>query len=229
MKIRLLAALVLVPALPLGACTGTDAPTETSTEVTTETSTETTTTTSTEVLDRDALLRRLIEEEKVAHDLYVAFAEKYDARVFHNITRGEVGHQEAVRRLLDAAGIADPRTGVLGEFVDPDLQTVHDDFLARGLGDELEAYRVGVDFERWDIEGLEAELAAVPEEDTELRDLLQYLLNGSRNHLAAFERQLDRPGRGANRQASMSSRVPGQTTFLASGIWWEALSRMCMK
>ncbi|HHU66589.1 DUF2202 domain-containing protein [Corynebacterium sp.] len=214
MNTRLLAALVLVPTLTLGACTNAGDTTETTTGTTTvaETTVTTATTVTTEASDRDALLRRLIEEEKVAHDLYVAFDEKYDARVFNNITRGEVGHQDAVLRLLDAAGLEDPRTGVPGEFVDPDLQAVHDDFLARGLTGEIEAYRVGVDFEKWDIEGLEAELAAVPEDDTELRDLLQYLLDGSRNHLATFERQLDRPGQGQGRGPARATTVTETTT-----------------
>ena len=185
MKTRLFAALVLVPALTLGACA------ETATE--TENTTTETTTTVAQAEDRDALLHRLIEEEKVAHDLYTAFDEEYDAQVFSNITSGEVGHQDAVLRVIEAAGLDDPRTGEPGVFTDPELQTLHDDFLARGLASETEAYQVGVDFEKWDIAGLEAELAAAPDDDTELRDLLQFLIDGSKRHLAAFERQLERP------------------------------------
>jgi len=184
MRITLLTALVLVPALALGACTDTPDSPETTTSVTTEAA---------DTDSRDALLHRLIEEEKVAHDLYTAFDERYGSQVFTNITRGEVGHQDAVLRVLDAAGADDPRTGTPGEFTDPELQEVYDDFLARGLISETAAYQVGVDFEVWDIAGLEAELVAAPADDTELRELLQFLIDGSQRHLAAFERQLERP------------------------------------
>ena len=189
MRTTLLTALVLVPALALGACTDTS-------ETTTDTSVTTEATEATEAADtddRDALLQRLIEEEKVAHDLYTAFDENYGTQVFSNITRGEVGHQDAVLRVLDAAGTDDPRTGVPGEFTDPELQELYDDLLARGLASETAAYQVGVDFETWDITELENDLAATPEDDTELRELLQFLIDGSQRHLAAFERQLDRP------------------------------------
>ena len=216
MRGQLLAALALVPALSMSACAEAEESTGTSTSVTTEattTSTTTTTASSTdaataETVSSEALLKRLIEEEKVAHDLYLAFDERYDAQVFSNITRGEVGHQDAVLRLLDAAGIEDPRTGTPGEFADPELQTVYDDFLARGLESVTEAYQVGVDFEKWDIEGLENEISAVPEDDTELRDLLQFLLDGSRRHLSAFERQLNRPGLGQGAGPAWDSTSP---------------------
>ncbi len=182
MRTTLLTALVFVPALALGACTDTPETTE-ATEATEAADTD----------DRDALLQRRIEEEKVAHDLYTAFDENYGTQVFSNITRGEVGHQDAVLRVLNAAGTDDPRTGVPGEFTDPELQELYDDLLARGLESETAAYQVGVDFETWDITELENDLAATPEDDTELRELLQFLIDGSQRHLAAFERQLDRP------------------------------------
>lgn len=191
MRTTLLTALVLVPALALGACTDTpETTTATDTSVTTET---TEAPEAADPDDRDALLQRLIEEEKVAHDLYTAFDENYGTQVFSNITRGEVGHQDAVLRVLDAAGTDDPRTRVPGEFTDPELQELYDDLLARGLESETAAYQVGVDFETWDITELENDLAATPEDDTELRELLQFLIDGSQRHLAAFERQLDRP------------------------------------
>ena len=55
------------------------------------------------------LLRRLIEEEKVAHDLYLAFDEMYGARVFRNITGAEVSHQDQVLKHLHILRVADVR------------------------------------------------------------------------------------------------------------------------
>ena len=194
MNTRYLVTLALLPPLALAACTGTGESGSTAATTTTATTTATTSTTVAASADRENLLRRLVEEEKVAHDLYLAFDEKYDTRVFSNIQRGEVGHQDAVMRLIDAAGVEDPRSTTPGEFADPELQQVYDDFLAQGQESVTAAYQVGVDFEEWDIAGLEEELAATPSEDTEMRDLLQFLLDGSRRHLEAFQRQVDNPG-----------------------------------
>lgn len=138
------------------------------------------------------LLRRLIEEEKVAHDLYLAFDEMYGARVFGNITGAEVSHQDQVLAVMEDKGVEDPRLAEPGQFVDPELQTLYDDFLEQGSANLPAAYQVGVDFEVMDIAGLEEELAQAPESDTDLTGLLEYLIKGSKNHLEAFQRQLDR-------------------------------------
>lgn len=138
------------------------------------------------------LLRRLIEEEKVAHDLYLAFDEMYGARVFRNITGAEVSHQDQVLAVMEDKGVEDPRLAEPGQFVDPELQTLYDDFLEQGSANLPAAYQVGVEFEVMDIADLEEELAQAPESDTDLTGLLEYLIKGSKNHLEAFQRQLDR-------------------------------------
>ncbi len=142
--------------------------------------------------ERDKTLLRLIEEEKVAYDLYTAFKEKYGTRPFHNISNSESKHQNQVLVLITAAGLEDPRLEGPGTYNDPDLQEMYDSMLERGMVSLPNAYQVGHDFEAWDIAGLEEQIAATPAEDTELLALLNYLLQGSRNHLDAFSRQLAR-------------------------------------
>lgn len=138
------------------------------------------------------LLARLIEEEKVAHDLYLAFEEQYGARVFSNIKRSEVTHQDHVLAVMEATGVEDPRIPEPGQFRDAELQALYDDLLAQGSVNLPAAYQAGVDFEALDIAGLEAELEKAPESDIALTTLIQRLLDGSRNHLAAFQRQVNR-------------------------------------
>ena len=43
----------------------------------------------------------MAEEEKLAHDLYTAFAARYDVRVFQRIAAAETRHLTVVRTLLD--------------------------------------------------------------------------------------------------------------------------------
>ena len=77
----------------------------------------------------------LVEEEKLAHDVYVALSEIYDANQLRNIPAAELQHQDAVRVLLDRYGLDDPTIGAAaGEFADvtPDLRSV-----ARQVGVDL--------------------------------------------------------------------------------------------
>ena len=53
----------------------------------------------------------MIEEEKLAGDVYSALDEMWDMRVFENIGRAELTHQAAVKRLLDRYSLPDPRMG----------------------------------------------------------------------------------------------------------------------
>lgn len=48
------------------------------------------------------------EEEKLAHDVYLKFEEKYGRNIFRNIGAAESRHMQAVLVLLDRYDIADP-------------------------------------------------------------------------------------------------------------------------
>jgi hypothetical protein len=130
----------------------------------------------------------LIEEEKLAHDVYTVMYEKYGARVFGNILESESTHQERVLTLLEARNIADPRSSEIGVFTDSDLQKFYDDLIAQGMLNETEAYRVGVIIEETDIADLTAQLATTTEQD--VVDTLEDLRSASENHLRAFNRQI---------------------------------------
>ncbi|QMV24995.1 DUF2202 domain-containing protein [Streptomyces sp. SCUT-3] len=131
----------------------------------------------------------MAEEEKLAHDLYTAFAERYDARIFGNIAESESRHLEAVRTLMDRYGIDDPTGGrAAGDFADAETRATYDRLLARGEEGKEQALEAGRTVERTDIADLTAALEKLDAPD--VAQVYGSLLEASRNHLAAFERQL---------------------------------------
>jgi len=134
------------------------------------------------------LLLYLIEEEKLAHDVYTVMYQTYGARVFGNILNSEQTHQSRVLALLEARGIADPRSTELGEFTNPELQSLYDQLIAQGKQSAEEAYKVGVAIEEKDIADITKQLATAT--DNDVVSTLEALRMGSENHLRAFNRQL---------------------------------------
>jgi hypothetical protein len=130
----------------------------------------------------------LIEEEKLAHDVYTVFYEKYGARVFGNILVSESTHQDRVLTLLRARNISDPRSTEIGVFTNTDLQKFYDDLIAQGSQNETEAFKAGVIIEETDIADITEQLSNTTDEDVVLA--LEDLRKGSENHLRAFKRQL---------------------------------------
>jgi hypothetical protein len=75
------------------------------------------------------------EEEKLAHDRYAAFADRYDAVVFDHIAASESRHLSAVRLLLQRYGITDPTAGrPAGAFTDSAVRATYDKLAKQGEG-----------------------------------------------------------------------------------------------
>ncbi|MBC9717453.1 DUF2202 domain-containing protein [Streptomyces sp. TRM66268-LWL] len=134
-----------------------------------------------------ATLAGMAEEEKLAHDLYAAFAERYDARVFERIAVAETHHLAAVRTLLDRYGVVDPTVGKpAGEFTDPAVQSTYDRLLRQGEGSLIGALQAGRTVEADDMDALNKARTGLAAPDT--RQVYTTLLAGSERHLTAFER-----------------------------------------
>jgi hypothetical protein len=179
-------ALALTATLGLATLTGcsaavTPAPT---TPVASASSTANTTSTS----SLKANLTYLIEEEKLAFDVYTALNELWGAKAFGNILQSEASHQSQVLSIMTAYGVADPRSAEAGVFVDPELQKLYDSLMAQGTQSLTEAYKVGVLIEETDIADLQKMLAENPPAD--VATMMNSLLSGSQNHLAAFSKKL---------------------------------------
>ena len=130
------------------------------------------------------------EEEKLAHDVYLALFDRWDAQVFDNIAQSETQHTEAVRSLILAHGLEDPAaTTAPGVFVNADLQALYNQLVDMGQRSLVDALKVGCLVEETDIRDIEKRKALVIDEP-DIVQVYDNLLCGSRNHLRAFNSQL---------------------------------------
>jgi len=135
--------------------------------------------------DQKAGLVFMVQEEKLAFDLYTALGAEYDVRPFSRIAGAETRHMDAVRTLLDTYGIDDPTVGLAaGEFVDPDLASMYDTLLVKGMTSLDEALAVGRTVEIDDISALGDAVDGVTADD--VAHVYAQLLAGSEKHLVAF-------------------------------------------
>jgi hypothetical protein len=130
------------------------------------------------------------EEEKLAHDVYVALFNVWGANVFSQIALSEAEHTEAIRRLIEAHGLEDPAaTNPAGVFENDDLQALYDKLVAMGQASLVEALKVGCLIEEKDIQDINDKKAEVLDEP-DIVQVYDNLLCGSRNHLRAFNATL---------------------------------------
>lgn len=129
----------------------------------------------------------MVDEEKLAHDVYVALAARYpDLVQFSRIANAEAQHQSAVRTLLDRYGIADPTVSLpAGDFASAEFDALYKQLLAQA-DSPADALAVGVLIEKTDIADLKKAMATVTAPD--VKQVYTNLLAGSERHLAAFER-----------------------------------------
>lgn len=136
-----------------------------------------------------ATLLHMVEEEKLAHDVYVALADDTGLRIFDRIAASEAKHTDAVRALLDARDIDDPTAGAaVGEFTNPAFDELYADLVAEGSVSVDAALQVGVQIEELDIADLKAAIAETDQADIDT--VYGNLLTASGHHLTAFENQL---------------------------------------
>ncbi|MDP1925513.1 MAG: DUF2202 domain-containing protein [Thiobacillus sp.] len=125
------------------------------------------------------------EEEKLARDVYLTLYETWGLPVFSNIASSEQSHMDAVLKLLRTYQLSDPAAGkAIGEFSDPDLQSLYGTLMEKGRLSALDALQVGGIIEETDMNDL---VAAIERADhADLDSTYENLLCGSRNHLRAF-------------------------------------------
>jgi hypothetical protein len=139
--------------------------------------------------EQKTVLASMAEEEKLAHDLYTAFADRYNVPVFDRIAASESRHLQAVRTLLGRYEMTDPTAGgAAGSFTSPTVQSAYDELLAQGSKSEQDALKAGRQVEQTDIADLAKALNGLTAPD--VRQTYTQLLSASTTHLNAFERQL---------------------------------------
>lgn len=136
-------------------------------------------------------LEFMVEEERLAHELYTLFANEYpEASIFASIARSEERHMEAVARQLDLRGLDDPGEGLEpGDYAVDELDELYATWSVQGLEGVEAALQVGIDLEKADIADLEEALGDPSTQPVER--VLSALLAGSRHHLRAFTTALE--------------------------------------
>jgi hypothetical protein len=132
-------------------------------------------------------IKYIREEEKLAHDVYIALYEKWNLNMFTNIAKSEQSHMDMVAAIIEKYNLEDPLIEEIGVFADSLLQKLYGDLLEHGLASLENALYVGCTIEDVDIFDLEELL--VDADNIDLRTVYQNLTKGSRNHMRSFERQ----------------------------------------
>jgi hypothetical protein len=135
------------------------------------------------------------EEEKMARDVYLTLAEKWQLPIFANIARSEQQHMDLMFKLIEAYGVSDQvPEDVPGNFVDPELASLFALFISEDSNLTLvDSLTVGATIEDRDLADLYYLIDYVT--DNKHIELVAYnLAKGSRNHLRAFVRALNAQG-----------------------------------
>ena len=134
------------------------------------------------------------EEEKLARDVYLALNNKWNMRIFSNISQSEQRHTDAIQILLQKYEITDPVVNdSIGVFTNKTLAGLYTTLTMKGDISLVEALKVGALIEEVDIIDLQKELDDNVD-NADIKYVYQNLLNGSYNHLRAFVRNLSRQG-----------------------------------
>lgn len=131
----------------------------------------------------------MVEEEKLARDVYEYLYAEWGVDTFSNIASSEQRHMNTVLLLLEKYQLEIPLTlESRGVFENSELQTLYDQFIAKGALSLTDALEVGVTIEEVDLADLNELLETDLPKDIEL--VYEHLLNGSYNHLEAFNSYL---------------------------------------
>jgi len=140
-------------------------------------------------------LKFMLEEEKLARDVYSAMAEKYNLKIFSNIVNAEEKHMASVKCLINKYGLTDPiGQNEKGVFTNGQFQDLYASLVTRGNTGLTEALRVGATIEDLDINDLTLLLEDEAIDNTDLKAVFEALRKGSRNHMRAFTRNLNSYG-----------------------------------
>lgn len=146
------------------------------------------TSSTTTVLDANesASLLFMIEEEKMARDVYDALFEQTGLAVFDNISNSEQKHFDALLNTAAKLGVDTSFvSNEAGVFENTQIAELYTNLLEQGSASYTAALEVGALIENVDIADLNNAIATT--DIALLGQAYQRLLNGSENHLSAFE------------------------------------------
>jgi len=132
-------------------------------------------------------LKYMVEEEKLARDVYTVLAKSSSYPKFRNIANAEQFHLDQMSIVLENYGLWNPTLNRKpGVFFNKELSALYKTLITKGQLSALDAIQVGIIIEEKDIADLTAMEALITQEDIQF--VVNYLKAGSINHLAAFKR-----------------------------------------
>ncbi len=136
--------------------------------------------------DQESLLF-MLEEEKLAHDVYAHLYEKWETKQFGNIKESEQTHVEKVQELLDKNKIP-YQLLPQGKFKNQELQKLYNDLIFKGNISEIEALKVGATIE--DVDIFDLQRLKKETDNNDIISVYNFLECASRNHMRAFYKGL---------------------------------------
>ncbi|MCF8274634.1 MAG: DUF2202 domain-containing protein [Flavobacteriaceae bacterium] len=135
-------------------------------------------------------MKYMLEEEKVARDVYEFLDNKWDLMVFNNIKQSEQNHMDMIENLLNANKVSYKLSAEQGVFYNEQLQKMYHDLIAKGSKSKQDALEVGKTIEVTDIDDLEKAIKNTS--NSEISATYSRLAFASNNHLHAFNKNLSR-------------------------------------
>ena len=129
----------------------------------------------------------MIEEEKLARDVYLKLYEIWKVPAFERIANSEQTHMDALKALIEKYGLENPVMDLEeGEFKTEKFQKLYEGLVEKGSKSISDALNVGIKIEKLDISDLEEKLEKV--DNADVKFVYERLKNGSENHLSSFSR-----------------------------------------
>jgi len=133
-------------------------------------------------------LATMAEREKLARDLYTAFADATGDVRFGHLAHAESHHLRALQAMLDVYEVTDPTAGSgPGEFADPEVADDYEAMLEEGSGSEEAALEVARELEQGFVDTLDQAAADVGDDASDVSRVYEHLALASERHLDLLE------------------------------------------
>lgn len=135
-------------------------------------------------IEKQALIK-MREEEKLARDVYLTLYQKWNVRIFSNISKSEENHMSTIKLLLDKYNISDPiKDNDVGKFSNKEFEELYNKLIETGNKSLVDALKVGATIEDLDIYDLQTLMLKV--DNVDILFAFTNLKKGSENHIRAF-------------------------------------------
>lgn len=133
-------------------------------------------------------LSYLIQEEKLAKDVYTTLYNQWGNKKIWNILSSEDKHRSQLDTVFTKYNLTNP---IVSEnvwvFANDELSQLYQQLIVQGKQSEAEALQVGILIEQKDIKDIES-MMKLFENYPDITTILQNLLSGSQRHLQAFQK-----------------------------------------